>query len=185
MSRHILLYGPPGAGKLTVARCLAARYGVKVLDNTLTVDVALRLFEFGTKQFDDLVERLRLDLLDAAGRAGVDVVSTFVYAHPVDRGYVDRLVEAWEAHGGAVTFVQLCPAREVLEHRVTDPSRAEVAKVREVAHLRRMLDQYDLTTPVHDDDLSIDNSAVSPEAVASRIAQVAGLAEAPAPTPPG
>jgi len=36
MSTHILIYGAPGAGKLTVARRLAAQYGVKVLDNTLT-----------------------------------------------------------------------------------------------------------------------------------------------------
>lgn len=50
--KHIFLYGPPGAGKLTVARCLASRYGVKVLDNTLTVGLALRLFEFGTKPYD-------------------------------------------------------------------------------------------------------------------------------------
>lgn len=175
MSRHIVLYGPPGAGKLTVARCLTARYGVKVLDNTLTVEAALRLFEFGTKSFGHLVERLRLDLIDAAGRAGVDVVSTLVYAHPVDRVHVDRLVEAWEVHGGGLTFVQLRPAREVLEHRVTQPSRADVAKVRDVVQLRRMLDRYDLTTPIHDDDLSIDNSAVAPEDVAASIAEAAGL----------
>jgi cytidylate kinase len=174
MWRHIALYGPPGAGKLTVARCLAVHYGVKVLDNTLTVEAALRLFDFGTEPFVELVERLRLDLLDAAGRAGVDVVSTFVYAHPVDRDYVDRLVQASEVHGGVMTFVQLRPSRSVLEHRVDQPSRAEVAKVRDVAQLRRMLDRYDLTTPIHDDDLSIDNSSLSPEDVASRIAQAAG-----------
>ena len=175
MLRHIVLYGAPGAGKLTVARCLAARYDLKLLDNTLTVGVALRLFEFGTKPFGNLVDRLRLELLDAAGREGLDVVSTLVYAHPVDRVYVDRLVEAWEAHGGAVTFVQLCPARQVLEHRVTEPSRAEVAKVRDLAQLRRMLDRYDLATPIHDNDLSIDNSALSPGDVASLIALAAGL----------
>lgn len=47
--RHVLLYGPPAAGKLTVARCLAAEYGLKLLDNTLTIEVALRLFEFGAR----------------------------------------------------------------------------------------------------------------------------------------
>jgi len=47
--RHILIYGPPSAGKLTVATCLAERYDMKLLDNHLTLDVALRLFSFGTK----------------------------------------------------------------------------------------------------------------------------------------
>ncbi len=48
-SRHVLLYGPPAAGKLTVARCLEAQYGLKVLDNTLTVEMALRLFPFAPR----------------------------------------------------------------------------------------------------------------------------------------
>jgi hypothetical protein len=175
MSRHILLYGAPGAGKLTVSRCLAARYGVKVLDNTLTVHVALRLFDFGTEPFWDLVERLRVELIGTAAREGVDVVSTFVYSHPGDRNHVDRLVGATEAGGGAVTFVQLCPSRAVLEERVTQPSRAGLPKLTDVARLQRMLDRYDLTTPIHDDDLSIDNSEVAPEAAADLIAQRAGL----------
>ena len=170
-SRHVLIYGPPGAGKLTVARCLAAQHGVKLLDNTLTVEAALRLFEFGTKPFADLVERLRLELLGAAARAGVDVVSTFVYAHPVDRAHVDRLVKASEDHGGVVTFVQLRPEPSVLEHRVVQPSRAGVAKVGDVATLRQLLDRYDLRTPINADDLSIDNSDVPPEEVAAVIAR--------------
>jgi hypothetical protein len=113
--RHILLYGPPAAGKLTVARCLASAYGVKVLDNTATIEVALRLFEFGTDPFNALVHRLRLELAATAAGAGLDVASTFVYAHPTDRGYVDRLVDTVAAAGGSVTFVQLRPAPAVLE----------------------------------------------------------------------
>src|SRR5436309_927470 len=84
---HVVVYGPPAAGKLTVAQVLAERYGFKLLDNHLTVDTALRLFDFGTDPFGRLVERLRLVLFDAAARAGVDIVSTFVFAHPVDRPY--------------------------------------------------------------------------------------------------
>ena len=174
-SRHILLYGPPAAGKLTVARCLAAQYGLKLLDNTLTVEAALRIFDFGTKPFGDLVERLRLELLGAAASAGVDVVSTLVYAHPVDRAHVDRLVQASEAYGGVVTFVQLRPATAVLQTRVATPSRADVAKVRDVATLRQLLDRYDLTTPINPDDLSIDNGDLPPEEVAARIAAHADL----------
>ena len=155
----------------TTPWALAAQYGLKVLDNTLTVDAALRLFEFGTKPFATLVERLRLELLGAAAREGDDVV----YAHPMDRAHVDRLVQASEAYSGVVTFVQLRPARSVLKQRVEQPSRAGVAKVSDRVLLRRMLDRYDLTTPVHDDDLSIDNSDLTAEETAAVIAGHAGL----------
>lgn len=90
--RHILLYGPPASGKLTVARALASGHAVRVLDNHLTVDVALRLFEFGTPPFLRLVGRLRLELFEAAAAAGLDVVSTLVFAHPGDRPHLDRVV---------------------------------------------------------------------------------------------
>jgi predicted kinase len=174
-SRHILLYGPPAAGKLTVARCLGSDYGLRLLDNTVTIEVALRLFEFGTTPFVELVDRLRLDLAAAAAHAGVGVVSTFVYCHPVDRDYIDRLVATVEAESGAVTFVQLLPPPAVLETRVNQPSRAAMAKLRDVERLRTTLARYDLCTPVNAGDLSIDNRDIPPEEVAAMIAAHAGL----------
>jgi hypothetical protein len=159
--RHILIYGPPAAGKLTVARCLAGRYNLKLLDNHLTLDVALRLFSFGTKDCWELVERMRLDLLEAAGRAGLNVVSTLVFSHPDDRGHISRLLEASDRAGAVMSFVQLRPRRPVLEERVIQPSRQGTRKVGDVAVLGRMLEKYDLLTPINEDDFSIDNSEAS------------------------
>ena len=174
-SRHIFIYGPPAAGKLTVARCLAAGYGLKVLDNHLTADVAGRLFDFGTEPFGALVRALRWELYRAAAAAGLDVVSTLVYDHATDRPYVHQIVDIFEAEGGRVTFVQLLPPPAVLERRVTEPSRAECDKIRDVRALRHVLGRWDLRTPVKAGDLSIDNSDVPPEQVAARIAEHAGL----------
>lgn len=173
--RHILIYGPPAAGKLTVATCLAERHGLKVLDNHLSNDVAQRLFEFGTEPCFGLVERLRVELLGTAAAAGLDVVSTFVFAHPIDRRHVACLVAATEDNGGSVSPVQLRPSADVLERRITEPSRAQVRKLRDVGRLREMLAQYDLRTPLNPDDLSIDNSDLSPEETASLIAAHVGL----------
>jgi hypothetical protein len=150
-----------------------------VLDNHVSVDAALRLFDFGTRPYADLVETLRVELLGAAARAGVDVVSTLVFAHPVDRGHVDRLVAASEAEGAVVSYVQLLPARPVLEQRIIEPSRAQARKLRDVVTLNRLLDSYDLSTPIHPDDLSIDNTDLPPEDVASLIGQEAGLTQIP------
>jgi dephospho-CoA kinase len=174
-SRHVFLYGPPAAGKLTVARALSATYGLKVLDNHLSFDVALRLFEFGTAPFSELVEVLRLSLFRAAASSGVDVVSTFVFAHPGDRGLVTRLVEAATSNAAQVDFVQLLPTREVLEERVTGSSRVNTEKIRELEQLKRLLERFDVQTPINDDDLSIDNSLLTPEDTARQIAEHLGL----------
>ena len=172
---HILIYGPPAAGKLTVARSLADGYAMKLLDNHLTLDVALRLFPFGTKECWELVDRLRLDLFGAAARAGLDVVSTLVYSHPDDDDHIARLVQASETAGAVMAFVQLLPPRSVLELRVTQPSRRGTRKVSTVATLGRMLEKYDLLTPIHDEDISIDNSELPPDEAASIIAAAVGL----------
>jgi hypothetical protein len=129
-SHHVLLYGPPGAGKLTVARALAHGYGPRVLDNHLSVDPALRLFPFATPAFGELVARLRVTMLEAAARAGIDVVSTLVYAHGVDDDHVAELSAASADHGAVVTLVQLCPSSEVLAERVAAPSRLGTQKIR-------------------------------------------------------
>ena len=148
---------------------------MKLLDNHLTLDVALRLFSFGTKECWELVERMRLDLLGAAGRAGLSVVSTLVFSHPGDRGHVDRLVGASGAAGAVTSCVQLRPGRPVLEERVVQPSRQGTRKVRDAAVLGRMLETYDLLTPIHEDDLSIDNSELAAEEVAVMIASTVGI----------
>lgn len=178
-SRHILIYGPPAAGKLTVARYLATGYGLKLLDNHLTADVAGRVFEFGTEPFGALVQALRWELYRTAAAAGLDVVSTLVYDHATDRLYVDQVVDIFEAEGGRVTFAQLLPPPAVLEKRVTEPSRAECDKIRDVTALQHVLASWDLRTPVNADDLSIDNSDIPPETVAAMIAERAGLRPVP------
>lgn len=74
-----------------------------------------------------------------------------------------------------MTFVQLRPPDPVLETRVTQPSRAAMAKFRDVAKLRKVLAEYDDSTPITGDDLSVDNSDIPPERVAALIADHAGL----------
>ncbi|MBA3604804.1 MAG: hypothetical protein M3487_11180 [Actinomycetota bacterium] len=174
-SEHVLLYGPPGAGKLTVARALADRYGLRVLDNHLSVDPALRLFAFGTPEFGAVVEQIRVTLLQAAARAGLDVVSTLVYAHGSDDAHLSSLIAASTGAGGRVTRVQLVPSMAALERRVQAVSRAGTTKINDPAVLHRLLAEHDLRTPARADDLVIDNTSLPPELVADLVADHVGL----------
>ena len=172
---HVIIYGPPGAGKLTVAQVLAERYGMRLLDNHLSVDPALRLFEFGTPEFVDLVERMRVDLLQAAARAGLDVVATFVYAHVVDDDHLATLIAASADAGAHVTLVQLLPSNEALDVRVQAPSRVGTTKITDPDVLHRLQVEFDLRTPARSEDLVIDNTALPAADVAQLIADQVGL----------
>lgn len=169
--RLVFIYGPPGAGKLTIGRELAAATGFKLFHNHLSRDAVEPVFEFGTPSFGRLVGKIRLEVIEEAARENLDgLVFTFVYAHPDDRPFVGRVVEAVERHGGEVCFVQLVCRQEELERRVRSGDRMRQRKVATVELLRELLERCDLSTPVPDSDtLSIDNTRLGPREAAEKI----------------
>lgn len=174
-ARHLLIYGPPGAGKLTVARELEARYGVHVLDNHVAVDAALRLFTFGQPGFARLCEEIRVTMLRAAAAANLDVVSTFAYGHGVDDDAIQALIDASTTHGANVTVAQLLPSDDELRRRVVAESRHASNKITDLSLYDEVRREYDLRTPFAATDVTIDNTATTAAAVAEHLALLAGL----------
>ena len=173
----LFIYGPPAAGKLTVARELAALTGIKLFHNHASIDVIEPIFGFGTGAFYRLVNKIRFDVIEEAAKEKIDgLIFTFVYSHPHDQKFVDEVVRRVEKHGGEVCFVQLLCAPSVLETRVVTPSRREHGKLASAETLREVMEKHDLFSPIPDSrSLSIDTSDLPPHEVARMIADHYGL----------
>ena len=136
--RLIFLYGPPAVGKLTVARAIAERGDFRVLHNHVTFDAVAEVLPVGTPTFWEALDKVRLELVTAAAREGIDLVYTFVFASG-EEPHVDEVVRAYESAGGSVHFVRLVAPPNELRRRVTDASRAAHGKIRDVGSLDRVL----------------------------------------------
>jgi hypothetical protein len=171
----VFLHGPPAVGKLTVARALAARTGLKLFHNHLVLDAVTAVFDFRSPGFIELREKVWLDVFGAAAREGVSLIFTFVPETTLAADFPWRVIERVEGHGGRVRFVALTCPLDVQDGRIADAGRAEFAKLRDVALMRELREQGWLDYPMPPPELTIDTSVTPPDKAAQTIAEVLRL----------
>lgn len=166
----IIIYGPPAAGKLTVANEVAKRTGFKVFHNHLSIDAIEPVFDFGTRPFFKLVEMIRVETIAEAARENVDLIYTFCYAKDEDDEHIRKITAAAEDNGGEVLFVLLICDKVELERRVLTEDRKAFGKAKTVEMMRGFFENYDLFSPVPDRaSLIIDNTELSADKAAEQI----------------
>ncbi len=173
MTTLIVLYGPPAVGKLTVARQLAGRTGFRLFHNHLTVDLALSLFDFGTRGFRDLRATIWREAFDAAFAAGIEgVIFTFNPEPSVDRDFVPGLLDQVSRAGGRSLLVELTAPEAVLRDRIDAGSRQGTGKLTDPALFADLLAKgvFD-TRGMPPAQLTLDTSRLTPDDAAARIAQ--------------
>ncbi len=169
----VVLHGPPGVGKLTVGRELAALTGYRLFHNHLTVDLVHALFEFGTSPFRELRERIWLDLLGRAAEENLPgVILTLVFEPSLLPGFYDRLRERIETTGGSLRLFELRCSVEENQRRIVQPDRAVFLKGTDAAFLGEALRRRRYDAP-HDmlGNVVIDTTTLSAAETAQLIYQ--------------
>ena len=170
----VLIYGPPTAGKLTVATELASQTGYKLLDNHRVIDYVAELFTRSESKYDrirsELGRKIRLDVFEAAAISELDLIVTFA---PISIGAHDfiRDIEAKvKAHNGRLCLIQLLPEQQSLESRVSAATR-KGHKIETIEHLRSVLASNVESKRAFPDfeHLIIDNTSVEPVVAAKLI----------------
>jgi hypothetical protein len=169
--RLVFIHGPAAAGKLTVARELAAISGLPVFHNHLVVDALLAVFPFGDPAFVKLREEMWMAVFAEAAKAGRSMIFTFQPEPTVDQSFPARAAQAWEAAGGRTAFVRLTVSRDVQEARLANVSRAEFRKLTSLDLLRDLRPGFEAAErAMPEAGLTIATDTTAPNEAARRIA---------------
>jgi len=179
----IFLYGMPASGKLTVARALAERTGLRLFHNHLAVDLLLSVFEFGSPAFVALREEIWLSVFREACRSGSSgLIFTFAPEKTVSSHFIEDVLDTVASEGGTVEFIKLiCPLAE-LRSRMDGPSRARYGKLTSLPLFEQLhaLGVFN-SPPMPEARLTLDTSRLSPDEAASAIARELGIDRAAQP----
>ena len=183
----VILFGPPAVGKMTVGDALARRTGLRLFHNHLTIDLALRFFEFGTPPFSRLVSEFRTRIFEEVAASPLSgMIFTYVWDldEESDTRFVERVSGLFRAHGADVWLVELAASQtERLRRNETEFRLAEKPSKRDLMQSRARLLEHDEKYRLNSRDefvgrsdyLRIDNTELTPDEVAERIIERFGL----------
>lgn len=168
----VFLHGPAASGKHTIGSRLAAKTGLPLFHNHLTVDLVKALFDFGSAPFVNLRAGIWRASFAEAVASGRSFIFTFHPEATVDPALIGELVRLVGDAGGRVHFVELLCSATAVRARLPSESRTRFGKLVDPALYATLeRDGAFRFPPLPEPLLRIDTERLSPEESASRIAE--------------
>lgn len=77
----MLIFGPQAVGKMTVGEEVAARTGMKLFHNHMTIELVSHFFSYGTETGKRLVHAFREQIFDAVAQSDLEgLIFTYLWA---------------------------------------------------------------------------------------------------------
>jgi shikimate kinase len=169
----IVLYGPPAAGKYTIAKALSEKTEYKFFHNHLTVDLLKSVFTFGTPDFFRLSQKIRLDIFEQAAKENISIIFTYVYGKDKDDDFIKRMLHTVTSNGGEVVFIQIYCEKEELLKRVKEDSRKQFHKLNSEEKLLETLSRGDCTSSIDFvESAKIDSTHLSVDETVARALEI-------------
>ena len=177
----LFVVGPPAVGKMSVGQAITERTGLRLFHNHLSIELALRYFDYGTQAFGRLNDEIRRRVIEEVAASDLPgLVFTFAWAFdvPGDQVFVDEYARPFRERGARVLFVELEASQaERLKRNECVSRLAEKPSKRDLnASRRRLLEadaRYQLNSAGKFDErpdyLRINNTLLTPGEVADRV----------------
>lgn len=168
--KMVIIYGPPGVGKLTVAKKLASKTKFKLFHNHLTTDLVASFFEIWSDPFWFALDEVRSLLFTMAADSKLDIIFTFVYESGIKDRLLKKYIDIYEKRGGTVYLVQLTASMDALRTRIVEPDRKNYFKLFGTDALKSYLLKINPFLQVSErESLVIDNTNLSPDEVVEKV----------------
>ncbi|MDP5215580.1 AAA family ATPase [Pseudoalteromonas tunicata] len=147
--KFVMVYGPSGIGKESVARELAKRNGWHLFPQHLAFDIACAVVGFGNNGFEKYQRKICLDAFRALIEKNVSgVVFTFCYVYPASNYFIDGLFELLKEYEIEADFVRLSCDFDEHVRRVTSEKRKNTNKIQSKEYLEDYLSRFDFSVDI-------------------------------------
>lgn len=172
--KFIMIYGPSGVGKESVARKLAKNNEWKLFPQHLAFDLACAVIGFGNDGFEAYQRKICLDAFRKFFNNSTNgVVFTFCYVHPFSNYFVEGLLDLLDEYKVERHFVRLSCEYEAHIQRVTNPDRQNTNKIQSKEYLDEYLERFNFSVDIpNQDTFCLDNTKMSIEVSAEEIEKV-------------